>query len=53
VGACSSGFYRSYRYLACPMKKPIEVYLFFYRTYRMFGFGVIRSFYRAIKKVIL
>jgi hypothetical protein len=37
------------------MKNAIEVYLFFYRTYRdpVIGLGVIRSFFKAIRKVFL
>jgi len=35
------------------MKNAIEVYLFFYRTYRMLQLGVIRSFFKAVRKVFL
>jgi hypothetical protein len=35
------------------MKNAIEVYLFFYRTYRELGLGVIRSMYKSIRKAML
>lgn len=53
VVVSSAYFRRSTNYLACTMKNAIEVYLYFYRFYRFYEIGVIRSAYRAIKKVIL